>query len=310
MAAYSLVLALLLVALGACGAARVAVPLRAVRSQGSLTMHFDEAGSGSSAGLLQRERYVATNRFNVKPGKEAAFEKRWATRKSRLAQLEGFRFFTLMKKRETLKGSDESAPGYVSFTIWEEKDNFDAWRTGEAFKEAHGGGGIMDFVQLLTTALFILNGKPNPAFYDAVHPKVSPSVLVDFKDLRPPAESGWRVVEADGVNVLPPDLVVVQDRYAVGNEGRAAFESSAAGAGQSSMPGFFCSFVQRRDAPKADDGANYILTSLWRSIEAYKGALGESGGGSAAAAGLGLGLEPTATVLYDAKLALLSSSGP
>jgi hypothetical protein len=48
---------------------------------------FAEAGSGSTVGLMERTRYIATNRFNVRPGKEAAFEKRWATRKSRLARL-------------------------------------------------------------------------------------------------------------------------------------------------------------------------------------------------------------------------------
>jgi hypothetical protein len=42
---------------------------------------------------------------------------------------------------------------------------FDAWRTGEAFKEAHGGGGMSDFFKLLGTALFILDGAPKPAFY-------------------------------------------------------------------------------------------------------------------------------------------------
>ena len=29
---------------------------------------------------------------------------------------------------------------YSSFTVWNDKANFDAWRKGEAFKEAHGGG--------------------------------------------------------------------------------------------------------------------------------------------------------------------------
>ena len=36
------------------------------------------------------------------------------------------------------------ATGYVSFTIWETKKDFTFWRKGPAFKEAHGGGGILD----------------------------------------------------------------------------------------------------------------------------------------------------------------------
>ena len=35
---------------------------------------------------------------------------------------------------------------YVSMTVWDNKDNFDAWRVGDAFKEAHGGGGLSGFI--------------------------------------------------------------------------------------------------------------------------------------------------------------------
>ena len=52
---------------------------------------------------------------------------------------------------------------YISFTLWATKDDFNAWRTGEAFKEAHGGGGIVDFLKLIGTALFIIDGSPKPA---------------------------------------------------------------------------------------------------------------------------------------------------
>ena len=61
---------------------------------------FDsEVGSLQLAeGQFPRERYIATNRFKVKKGAEAKFEKRWAERKSRLAELDGFRFFTIMRR--------------------------------------------------------------------------------------------------------------------------------------------------------------------------------------------------------------------
>ena len=49
-------------------------------------------------GLLKRDRYVATNRFAVRLDKAAKFEKRWATRKSRLASLDGFKYFHLMRR--------------------------------------------------------------------------------------------------------------------------------------------------------------------------------------------------------------------
>ena len=51
-------------------------------------------------GQLKAERYVASNRFRLQANKGPVFEKRWAERKSRLANLDGFRFFTLMRRVE------------------------------------------------------------------------------------------------------------------------------------------------------------------------------------------------------------------
>ena len=59
---------------------------------------------------------------------------------------------------ELSDNGNDNFGNYVSFTIWQDKENFNSWRTGEAFKEAHGGGGITDFIKLLTTAIFILDG--------------------------------------------------------------------------------------------------------------------------------------------------------
>jgi len=116
----------------------------------------DEGSSLTSKGLLKRDRYIATNRFAVRQGKAAKFEQRWANRKSRLAELDGFRYFHLMRRvilnddggSSYDEGNDEvSAQGnMVSFTVWEKKSDFSAWRTGEAFKEAHGGTSIGAFV--------------------------------------------------------------------------------------------------------------------------------------------------------------------
>ena len=53
-----------------------------------------------SEGQLAAQRYVASNRFRLQKNKGPTFEKRWAERKSRLANLDGFRFFTLMRRVE------------------------------------------------------------------------------------------------------------------------------------------------------------------------------------------------------------------
>ena len=72
-------------------------PLRAH----AVTMATEQASAlSSSATSIAAERYVATNRFRVKEGREAAFEKRWADRQSRLGLLDGFRFFCMMRRIE------------------------------------------------------------------------------------------------------------------------------------------------------------------------------------------------------------------
>ena len=134
----------------------------------------DDDADDRGLSLLKRDRYVATNRFAVRDGKEAKFEKRWATRKSRLATLQGFKYFHLMR-RVTLNenendgdentysydgGNDkESAQGnYVSLTIWEKKSDFSVWRKGDAFKEAHGGTSIKAFVSTMVNSALVLRG--------------------------------------------------------------------------------------------------------------------------------------------------------
>ena len=58
----------------------------------------DVGGTTVTKEMLSTERYIATNRFKVKPSAGAKFEQRWATRKSRLAELDGFRYFHLMRR--------------------------------------------------------------------------------------------------------------------------------------------------------------------------------------------------------------------
>lgn len=98
------------------------------------------------------------------------FEKRWADRKSSLKTLEGFRFFQLLR-RDSFSGSikyEEGEPDYMSMTVWETKKNFNSWRTGYAFKEAHGGGTIGGFLSAIVGSAMVLKGPPAPAMWDAL----------------------------------------------------------------------------------------------------------------------------------------------
>lgn len=234
------------------------------------TMHFEEASIGNTQlniNSLQRERYIATNRFQVRQNKDAVFEKRWADRQSRISQLKGFQFFVLLKRivYDNIKYDSEFG-NYISLTVWKEKEDFDAWRTGEAFKEAHGGGGITDFMKLVSTALFILKGSPKPAFYDGLKIQSNIDMLRSFM------ADGWRKILSDGKNCLPVDAFVCQQRLKVTDSETVNFEKAYAStvSNLENQDGFVGRFLQRRDATKADDGFNYIDTIVFRDEPSFK----------------------------------------
>jgi len=226
-----------------------------------------------------------------------------ADRKSRLAKLEGFRFFTLLRRVEIDdKEYEDDLENYISLTVWEDKKHFDEWRSGEAFKEAHGGGGIVDFVKLLSTALFILKGSPKPAFYDGLLPKKG-TYKLDFA-----TDEGWRQIPADGKNFLPTDIFVVQTRYEVDEKSREDFEKALTQAdfNYDEADGFVGSFYQRRDATKADDRYNYIDTSIWKDKNSYNNYLAAAAVIKSVPKGL---FEKKSPVYYEGKLALNSAYG-
>ena len=82
---------------------------------------------------------------------------------------------------------------YVSFTIWQDKDCFDVWRTGDAFKEAHGGGGLTDFIQLLSTEIRDLWGTwrvPMSRLVKLLYPKGDSEAAGYAVSLRGPTNGG------------------------------------------------------------------------------------------------------------------------
>lgn len=70
---------------------------------------------------LGAERYVICNRFNNRMSKAALFEKRWAERKSSLSKLDGFRFFTLLRRVDVVGDKvmsyPDNTPDYMSMTV-------------------------------------------------------------------------------------------------------------------------------------------------------------------------------------------------
>eukprot|EP00899_Mesostigma_viride_P014603 jgi/Mesvir1/23143/Mv10531-RA.1 len=230
----------------------------------------DEVGTAVlSAGMAQRERYIASNRFKTQKSKGPAFEKRWTERKSRLAQLDGFRYFTLLRRvyAEGQTKDEEKDFDYLSFTVWEDKKSFSAWRNGEAFKEAHGGGSLWGFLSVLVSSTFVLKGAPKPAFYDVLFPITTPPDASS----QPEVQNGWRTIKSDGVNPLPGECLVVMNRFAIAPGQEPAFEERWAKRESKlrEMPGFRHFFIMRRDAKEADDGFNYISTTIWKDRASF-----------------------------------------
>jgi len=282
--------------------------------------------------LMRRDRYVATNRFSVRQDQQAKFEKRWATRKSRLATLDGFRYFHLMRRvslnedgTNTYKeGTDnDSAFGnYVSFTIWEKKDQFQEWRQGEAFKEAHGGTSIGAFVSTMINSAFVLRGPPRPAFYDGL--LLQSTVPQDV----PTTVDGWRAVEADGVTTLPAECFVACNQFYVSSANAAAFEERWANRESTlrEYDGFVAFSMLRRDVGDAgmDDlvqnkgEPSYMSTTIWRDRQAFDnwkaGSFGKAHDGSKAKSkvppGPPLWSQPPQPVFYEGTLVISSQDGP
>lgn len=80
--------------------------------------------------------FIAMNRFKVKLGSEAAFEKVWRERDTHLAQLPGFVEFHLLKGP-----AREDHTLYSSHTTWNTRADFENWTKSKAFTDAHKNAG-------------------------------------------------------------------------------------------------------------------------------------------------------------------------
>ena len=100
----------------------------------------------NGADILPAECFVACNQFFVPPSNAHEFERRWKNRTSQLKECDGFVSFTLLRRDAKAKGHGiapmgEEEPTYMSCTIWKDRAAFHGWKSGTAFKEAHGSGG-------------------------------------------------------------------------------------------------------------------------------------------------------------------------
>jgi heme-degrading monooxygenase HmoA len=80
--------------------------------------------------------FIAMNRFRIRKGEEAAFERIWAQRDSHLKEVPGFVEFHLLRGPGA---ADHSL--YVSHTLWQSPRHFEDWTHSEAFRKAHAQAG-------------------------------------------------------------------------------------------------------------------------------------------------------------------------
>ncbi len=80
--------------------------------------------------------FIATNRFKVKLGSEAEFERIWRERDSYISAVPGFVAFDLCRGPQK-----EEYTLYISHTVWASKAMFEDWTKSEAFRLAHRKAG-------------------------------------------------------------------------------------------------------------------------------------------------------------------------
>ncbi|KAL7536398.1 hypothetical protein ACHAWF_005454 [Thalassiosira exigua] len=124
--------------------------------------------------ILPAECFVACNQFFVPPANSYEFEQRWKNRTSKLKECDGFVSFGLLRRDVKAKGHGispmgEEEPSYMSCTIWRDREAFEGWKSGAAFKEAHAGskdGGSADAASEKKPPMPLWSKPPVPAFYE------------------------------------------------------------------------------------------------------------------------------------------------
>lgn len=149
-----------------------------------------------------------------------------------------------------------------------EKKDFQSWRTGPAFKEAHGGGDIFSFVGMIISGFLTSNGPPTPCFWrgQVKLPDVPPPVKFDGGPGSKPEFDGSKDES------IEPDVFVSIRRFSTPDHIDMEKQSELL-IGASGLR--FSQSLTRDDA--TDDGAGGALMSVWDSKEDYEAsALGQA----------------------------------
>jgi heme-degrading monooxygenase HmoA len=111
--------------------------------------------------------FIAMNRFQVVPEREADFERIWKERETYLQEVPGFVAFALLRG---------DRPGdYISHSTWQDRDAFLGWTRSESFVKGHRQAGSLQGVLAgppeLTTYLAVLHETPETRMVDESAPE-------------------------------------------------------------------------------------------------------------------------------------------
>ena len=181
---------------------------------------------------LPMEVLVAFDEYRVKAGRGAGFEQTFATRKSSLGLTAGFRFFALLRRVSppTLPDAEPFGPeddvNYISVTMWDSLEAYEAWG-GQTWYFANSNilGKATSFV---AGKLNLKEETPDEVIWGGVLHHAPPWA----RSTSLAAPEGWRQVNPDGTNLIPPDIFVAINKYSLANGVANAFENKDASASQ------------------------------------------------------------------------------
>ena len=87
--------------------------------------------------------FIAMNRFQVVPQYEQEFVQVWKERDTHLADVPGFVEFHLLRGPQS-----ETYTLYSSHTVWNSREDFEAWTKSQAFRDAHRSAGSHSHIYL------------------------------------------------------------------------------------------------------------------------------------------------------------------
>lgn len=211
----------------------------------------------SSPTLLPAERFVAMQRYSLREGLEAQFEKRWFVQDESLNSQNGFQWFGLLKRVPGTAPSSSSVSvvynyadddyeddfNYLTLSFWSSPEVFSTSQAARSSQDTKAAVGA-DLATLVTNGLVTSSGPPKPA--------------------------SWSSMLWEGVDQPVSGAFVVMNRFTVKPGSEQEFEQRWARRESKlkEQAGFHFFHLMRREQTP-DDDVNYISMSVWTNRAAF-----------------------------------------